>query len=620
MMTELQRLSKDLYRLGKDQFQTLSVQLATKILGMSVRPSGRGADAGRDAWFDNEVQYPPHSPWGGPGIVQAKFQELDLGPKGNLAWLLGAIRSEFNKRTPERLSRYKDSTAPSLYGPNNKQYLLITNTSLGTEPLRGAYGKALESLREACATAWSLPPDSVELWSGERTSQLLLLYPKLMSCYPAICLPREVVASMESTHREALRRLEQMLTTALGASSLTTEEARVVDSIQVDLDRICRDTSIDGASQIALLDNLYRSLKSKSVAIQIQMAPAILKKRIGTARHAYGWASQEVTRSMSRLAAVFSEDASSDDVFLIFFNQWQLHTVQSETQAAMQAADSLREMAGEGAPNAAWASLALRATGESHFFTGNQSAAKECLQKALCEASGILNRKDLATETNVDVLTATSAHLGLVLALQDEESQALEAAVAARKYAEEIAHSPSTTFAIAYRIHTLQYLGKSQECALESREFLENFGSKGSPQWVGAVRMVGAWADLVTKNRPDASEAIDNWNRGFEEFTRGPGARVSIPYRRWLLAQIYEHEGLWSSASNCLSQAIGESQLWGEVYWLPELLRANAVAKFRANIIEKEDALAATRAARKTASEQGAHRLRIRAESTLAEL
>src|SRR5580658_3642846 len=84
--------------LGDDQFETLVVLLAQRLLGVAVQGFSKGPDGGRDARFHGTAELHPSkaAPWVGKVVIQSKhtnglnrsFSEADFYSESNASCLI----------------------------------------------------------------------------------------------------------------------------------------------------------------------------------------------------------------------------------------------------------------------------------------------------------------------------------------------------------------------------------------------------------------------------------------------------------------------------------------------------------------------------------------------------
>ena len=100
----------DLSRLSPRAFEQLIQSLAIKVLGPGIVIFGDGPDGGREAIFDQKINYPAcDDPWEGYGVIQAKYRQRQGSARDNGNWAVQQLQDEIKKYTdPDSALRVPD--------------------------------------------------------------------------------------------------------------------------------------------------------------------------------------------------------------------------------------------------------------------------------------------------------------------------------------------------------------------------------------------------------------------------------------------------------------------------------------------------------------------------------
>jgi hypothetical protein len=130
--------------LGDDQFETLVVLLAQRLLGIGVQGFSKGPDGGRDAKFVGMAELHPSkaAPWIGITIIQAKhvngynrsFSESDFYSENGKKTVLGVEIPRIQKlRAAKQLDHYMLFSNRRLAGNAESELTMVISESCGIE-------------------------------------------------------------------------------------------------------------------------------------------------------------------------------------------------------------------------------------------------------------------------------------------------------------------------------------------------------------------------------------------------------------------------------------------------------------------------------------------------------
>ncbi|WP_182907556.1 hypothetical protein [Microbispora sp. H13382] len=179
----------DLAGLGPKAFERLCQALAIKILGADVQVFGSGPDGGREASFDGQLTYPdpsPNGPWGGYGVLQAKYKEQLSSAGNDLAWLRKQIKAELDAWADPTKRRRKEGRSP--------QYLIFaTNVSLSAVPGGGGKDK-ISMLITQSADVIGLKDWRV--WDANQIKSFLDVHQDVATGFAALITPHALIAAL----------------------------------------------------------------------------------------------------------------------------------------------------------------------------------------------------------------------------------------------------------------------------------------------------------------------------------------------------------------------------------------------------------------------------------------
>ena len=90
----------DLSRLSPRSFEQLIQSLAIKVLGPGIVVFGDGPDGGREATFEQKLNYPSLDDfWSGYGVIQAKYRQRQGSTQDNGNWAVQQLQDEIKKYT-----------------------------------------------------------------------------------------------------------------------------------------------------------------------------------------------------------------------------------------------------------------------------------------------------------------------------------------------------------------------------------------------------------------------------------------------------------------------------------------------------------------------------------------
>jgi hypothetical protein len=218
--------------LGDDQFETLIVLLAQRLLGIGVQGFSKGPDGGRDAKFVGTAELHPSkaAPWIGITIIQAKhtngynrnFSESDFYSANGTKTVLG-----------EEIPRIKKLR-------ENKQidhYMLFSNRRLA--------GNAESEIGAYIATSCGLAPGSIYLCGLEQLELWLKTFPEVVTLADLNLVDSPLIVSPEDLAEvvQAFARQKDGITALLDdppTARVSYEQKNVLNNMSVDYARALR--------------------------------------------------------------------------------------------------------------------------------------------------------------------------------------------------------------------------------------------------------------------------------------------------------------------------------------------------------------------------------------------
>ena len=150
----------------------------------------------------------------------------------------------------------------------------------------------------------------------------------------------------------------------------------------------------------------------------------------------------------------------------------------------------------------------------------------------------------------------------------------LTEAVAAVEMAHTIDHPHSLAFALSFLASVQQCHGDAVATLNATAELADVAAQHVFPYWASWADALGGWAQSRTGN---AGSGAPRLVAALESY-RQTGAELMRPYFLGLLADVYLGAGMPADAALCLNEAIERARRMSISFYLPELLRAQALA------------------------------------------
>jgi class 3 adenylate cyclase/predicted ATPase len=150
----------------------------------------------------------------------------------------------------------------------------------------------------------------------------------------------------------------------------------------------------------------------------------------------------------------------------------------------------------------------------------------------------------------------------------------LSEAVAAVELARHIEHPHSLAFALSFLASVQQCRGDVPATLAAARELADVAAQHVFPYWASWADALGGWAQ---GKAGDFGAGARQTTSALESY-RQTGAELMRPYFLGLLAEVHLVAGLSSDAVTSLDEAIDRARRMGIAFYLPELLRARAIA------------------------------------------
>jgi hypothetical protein len=174
------RMNHDLNKLHPFAFENLVVAIARRVIGPGVVSFGQGPDAGRDALYEGQAQYPNAVEcWKGRWIIQAKFHsgKTDSGNQ----WLLKEVRKEVERfDAHDSLREWPDV------------WIVASNVDPSGVANTGVYDKAVALIKKKQP---SLAP-RFHIWGAKTLLDYLNQYQDVADAYRHLLTPGHVIAAL----------------------------------------------------------------------------------------------------------------------------------------------------------------------------------------------------------------------------------------------------------------------------------------------------------------------------------------------------------------------------------------------------------------------------------------
>ncbi len=174
------KLRYDLDKLGWFQFEGLVQTLLKASLGMGVEAWGGSGDFGRDAYFEDSLEYPQKGKQEGPFLFQCKFiiEANASGAKPN-QYIKNAVGSEANsikKKLPDKSKPTNENLPLKFWKTIPKHYIFFCNAVIGHD-LRDQIKSTIQKV---------LPDTKVHIHDGKDICVWIDTVPKILKSYPSV--------------------------------------------------------------------------------------------------------------------------------------------------------------------------------------------------------------------------------------------------------------------------------------------------------------------------------------------------------------------------------------------------------------------------------------------------
>ncbi len=316
---------------------------------------------------------------------------------------------------------------------------------------------------------------------------------------------------------------------------------------------------------LALLTGLAESAGLEPLELQYRVALGNLLMAL------QGYAAPDVGRHFQRARVLCQRLGANPQLSPVISGLWSYSIVRCEFAEATAQAGQMMSLARD-TPSEDLVLEAEVSTGINLFWAeARLPEARQHLERAVA-LYHLERHRAHALLYGQDPGVIAQAHRVWVLWMLGETAEALAQVTVLRRLARDRGHAHSLGYALAWE-NTLWFLGRRVAEALEtSAAALRYCAEQGFPLWLGVARYVNAWARTASGQGAGAVEdirqALADW--------RATGALVSQAYQHSVLAEVQRLLGDRPGARQTLEEAFALTQVCGERWYRPELLRLRA--------------------------------------------
>ncbi len=280
-----------------------------------------------------------------------------------------------------------------------------------------------------------------------------------------------------------------------------------------------------------------------------------------------GYGAPEVERTYSRARALCQHIADSAEFFLALRGLWNWYLLKAELMTAFEFGAQILRLA-QRQQDAALLVEAYRVLGSTLFFRGEFLPAQSYLEQgsALYDQQ---HHQALAFRYGADPGIVCRLYTAWILCLTGYPDQALQRVYEALHLAQELAHPFTLAFAMSIVVD-VHHLRREQEAIQKWAEAVIALSTEqGIAQWLANGLMERGWAlveqGYTEEGKTQIQEGLTAW--------QNTGANLAVPYRLFLLAEVYGKIGELPEGLRLLDEALALVEKQGERWWEAELYR-----------------------------------------------
>ena len=417
-----------------------------------------------------------------------------------------------------------------------------------------------------------------------------------------------IVATLEEKFPDVVAAQPALLAQHCSEASLT--EKGVEYWLKAGQHSVERSAMIEAMTQ---LDKGLELLKTMPDATAMrQQEIRLLATRAVALRVAKGYGSDELLATLLRARDLCQKHGDPRQMFQILFGLWTATVGRGDWLGGKRSAEECLVIARNEADSAMLIE-AHRLLGSTAVYMADHHTAERNLRNALQLYEPEKHRAN-ALLYGYDPGTTCNGYISWALWLEGKVTQALAASTASQRLAIESKHAPSLALAYGWATflhlctHDLQALGEV------TSKLLAHCEEYGFPHWLALGKIGRGWFWARTGRLDDGLELLQI---GIEEFrSLWGGFLVSA----WLicLADVFRIKGRFAESRAALDDSMTMIERFNERIWKAENhLICGEIAR---DVGQFSDAASAFDLAIKTAREQSARSLELRAATSLARL
>ncbi|GGO85310.1 adenylate cyclase [Marinobacterium nitratireducens] len=389
-------------------------------------------------------------------------------------------------------------------------------------------------------------------------------------------LPREQRGRLHETTAEAMEMLfadqrEERSAELAYHFRCGNNLAKAIQYLTLAGDRAARQCAVaEAVEQLTTALELLKQLADtpqrarQELAIRLRLGPVWMASR--------GYAAAEVETTYRRAAQLCDQVGRMPELFSALFGRYAYHLVRCDLMAAYALAEQLLALAKESG-EADQQLLARCLTGESLFFLGNLSQARQQLQQAVAGYDSGRHRR-LTLNFGLDPGVHALGYLTLITELENEPAATGFPPDAALVLAERQAHPTSLALALSLAALRQQLRGEATEVRNLAEAAVTLSTERGFSFWAAFSNVLFGWALACLGEIDDGLWAL---RRGLDAY-RITGARLCLSHFFGLLAEAQLRAGRVAEALESIDEALGVSRRTAERYYMAELHRLRGEA------------------------------------------
>jgi predicted ATPase len=359
---------------------------------------------------------------------------------------------------------------------------------------------------------------------------------------------------------------------------------------------------------IVLLQKIPDSAErvQQELLIQLALGPALIVVK--------GYATPEVKQAYTRARGLCSRIGNTPELFPTVQGLWAFYLLQGRCEEAQELAKEVFTLAERNKDNTLLMQQGHFGLGNTLLWLGEFTKARIYLEQAIKLYDPSRHRSSQIVSINSGVFSW--AFLGHVLWYPGYPDQALKAIRTAVTHADEISQPYSVALARTFASWLHQYRVESQLCRTLAETNIALSTEQGFAFTLAQETVLRGWA---LAEQGEASEGIAKIREGITAY-RATGAELEAPYWLSLLAGACTKADRLEEGEVAVIEALSQVNESGARFCEAELHRVNGDLILARDGRDSKTAEGCYKQALKTAREQSAKSLELRATTSLARL